>query len=108
MVYIYQLQIVEETSKGILEKIPPPIPLEPIIEKYPVKYEESMNTVLVQEVGGVEGSTVANYDEVNEAFSSKHMFTAHARCKMHALICACTHTFTCIIAVCTWFAFLFR
>ena len=43
-------QIVQETSQSILEKIPAPIPLEPVIEKYPVKYEESMNTVLIQEV----------------------------------------------------------
>ena len=34
----------------MLERIPDPIPLEPVMEKYPVKYEESMNTVLVQEV----------------------------------------------------------
>lgn len=37
----------------MLEKIPLPIPMEPVMEKYPVKYEESMNTVLVQEVSGM-------------------------------------------------------
>jgi hypothetical protein len=40
----------EETAKGILEKVPKPIPLDPLNEKYPVMYEQSMNTVLVQEV----------------------------------------------------------
>jgi dynein heavy chain len=43
-------EVVEETSKAMLTRIPDPIPLEPIITKYPVKYEESMNTVLIQEV----------------------------------------------------------
>ena len=42
--------MVEETSKSILEKVPGPIDLDPISKKYPVKYEESMNTVLVQEL----------------------------------------------------------
>ncbi len=31
-------------------QVPKPLPLAEIMEKYPVKYEESMNTVLVQEV----------------------------------------------------------
>ena len=44
-------QVVEESSLGMQERIPKPLPLEEIMEKYPVKYEESMNTVLVQEVG---------------------------------------------------------
>ena len=46
------LKIVEESAKHMLEKIPLPLPMEPVIEKYPVKYEESMNTVLIQEVSG--------------------------------------------------------
>ena len=33
-----------------MEQIPKPLPLSDIMEQYPVKYEESMNTVLVQEV----------------------------------------------------------
>ena len=33
-----------------MERVPPPLPLAEVMEKYPVKYEESMNTVLVQEV----------------------------------------------------------
>jgi hypothetical protein len=34
----------------IMKQVPEPLPLLEIMEKYPVKYEESMNTVLVQEV----------------------------------------------------------
>lgn len=44
------LQIVEETSKDILAKLPNPMNVQEVIRKYPLLYEESMNTVLVQEV----------------------------------------------------------
>lgn len=44
------LQIVEEIVGGIAEKIPPPFNVQEVMEKYPVLYEESMNTVLTQEV----------------------------------------------------------
>lgn len=44
------LQIVEEIVGGIMEKIPGPIDVEEVMTKYPVLYEESMNTVLIQEV----------------------------------------------------------
>ena len=40
----------EETAKGILEKSPKPIDLGMVMDKYPVLYEQSMNTVLTQEV----------------------------------------------------------
>jgi dynein heavy chain len=43
-------EAVDETCKGILERIPSPVALDLVMKKYPVKYEESMNTVLVQEV----------------------------------------------------------
>uniref|UniRef100_A0A670IKK4 Dynein axonemal heavy chain 1 n=1 Tax=Podarcis muralis TaxID=64176 RepID=A0A670IKK4_PODMU len=43
-------EIVEETSKDILEKVPEPIDLQRVMLRYPVLYEESMNTVLAQEV----------------------------------------------------------
>ncbi|NXM42418.1 DYH1 protein, partial [Gymnorhina tibicen] len=43
-------EIVEETSNDILAKLPDPMNLPEVIEKYPLLYEESMNTVLVQEV----------------------------------------------------------
>nr|XP_009665828.1 PREDICTED: dynein heavy chain 1, axonemal [Struthio camelus australis] len=43
-------ELVEETSKDILAKLPSPMNLQEVIHKYPVLYEESMNTVLVQEV----------------------------------------------------------
>ena len=43
-------QAVEETAKQIMGRVPKPLPLSDIMEQYPVKYEESMNTVLVQEV----------------------------------------------------------
>lgn len=43
-------QIVEEIVSGIAEKIPKPIDVREVLAKYPVLYEESMNTVLLQEV----------------------------------------------------------
>ncbi|KAM6325251.1 LOW QUALITY PROTEIN: dynein axonemal heavy chain 1 [Podargus strigoides] len=43
-------ELVEETAKVILEKLPAPMDVQEVIHKYPLLYEESMNTVLVQEV----------------------------------------------------------
>uniref|UniRef100_A0A452QQ37 Uncharacterized protein n=1 Tax=Ursus americanus TaxID=9643 RepID=A0A452QQ37_URSAM len=43
-------EIVEDVAHSILLQIPEPIPLQLVMAKYPVLYEESMNTVLVQEV----------------------------------------------------------
>ncbi|XP_047438259.1 dynein axonemal heavy chain 1 [Mugil cephalus] len=43
-------EIVEEIVGGIVEKIPQCFSVQEVTEKYPVKYEESMNTVLIQEV----------------------------------------------------------
>uniref|UniRef100_A0A8B9RJH5 Dynein, axonemal, heavy chain 1 n=1 Tax=Astyanax mexicanus TaxID=7994 RepID=A0A8B9RJH5_ASTMX len=40
----------EEIVAGIMEKIPNPFNVQEVITKYPVMYEESMNTVLIQEV----------------------------------------------------------
>lgn len=47
---LLSFQIVEETSKDILAKLPDTMNVQEVIEKYPLLYEESMNTVLVQEV----------------------------------------------------------
>jgi len=41
---------VEEVTKKVLSEVPGPVPLDEVMAKYPVMYEESMNTVLVQEV----------------------------------------------------------
>ncbi|KAM6980842.1 dynein axonemal heavy chain 1 [Aplochiton taeniatus] len=43
-------EIVEEMVAGIVEKVPQPINVQEVMAKYPVLYEESMNTVLTQEV----------------------------------------------------------
>lgn len=40
----------EETARNILDQVPDPIPMDQLMLKYPVMYEESMNTVLAQEV----------------------------------------------------------
>ena len=40
----------EELAADILSKFPPPFKLEAVVEKYPVLYTESMNTVLRQEL----------------------------------------------------------
>ena len=44
------LQVMEETAKRILGQVPKPYDIEAVMKKYPVLYEQSMNTVLVQEV----------------------------------------------------------
>ncbi|KAF4107339.1 dynein axonemal heavy chain 1 isoform X1 [Onychostoma macrolepis] len=43
-------EIIEEIVEGIVEKIPSLINVQEVMNKYPVMYEESMNTVLLQEV----------------------------------------------------------
>ncbi|KAM4722817.1 dynein axonemal heavy chain 1 [Rhinophrynus dorsalis] len=43
-------EMVEEIAESIMKKVPQLIPLNEVMEKYPVMYQESMNTVLVQEV----------------------------------------------------------
>ncbi|XP_061640432.1 dynein axonemal heavy chain 1 isoform X2 [Phyllopteryx taeniolatus] len=43
-------EIVEEIVAGIVVKVPQPFDVGEMMEKYPVLYEESMNTVLMQEV----------------------------------------------------------
>ncbi|NWU63519.1 DYH1 protein, partial [Pterocles burchelli] len=43
-------ELVEEISNEILAKLPAPMDLQEVIHKYPLRYEESMNMVLVQEV----------------------------------------------------------
>eukprot|EP00794_Sanderia_malayensis_P012733 gene12733-14038_t len=43
-------EVMEESALNILQLVPDPLSIETISEKYPVKYEESMNTVLIQEV----------------------------------------------------------
>ncbi|TGZ66131.1 hypothetical protein CRM22_005485 [Opisthorchis felineus] len=42
--------VVEEISRSLLAKTPKPFDLEEVIQRYPVMYEQSMNTVLTQEV----------------------------------------------------------
>ncbi|RUS78759.1 hypothetical protein EGW08_013475 [Elysia chlorotica] len=43
-------EIIENAAQDILEHIPKAVNLSAVMEKYPVLYEQSMNTVLVQEV----------------------------------------------------------
>ena len=42
--------IIECVSEHILSKIPAPFQIEEVMKQYPAKYEESLNTVLTQEV----------------------------------------------------------
>ena len=43
-------EVIDELSADILSKFPPPFDMEMVMNKYPVIYEESMNTVLRQEL----------------------------------------------------------
>lgn len=43
-------EVIEELAADILSKFPPPFDIEMVMNKYPVVYEESMNTVLRQEL----------------------------------------------------------
>ncbi|XP_005102124.3 dynein heavy chain 1, axonemal [Aplysia californica] len=43
-------EVIEHASKNILEKVPNTVGLDVVMKKYPVLYEQSMNTVLAQEV----------------------------------------------------------
>ena len=43
-------QVMEETAKSILSQIPKEVSVLMVMEKFPVRYEQSMNTVLIQEV----------------------------------------------------------
>ena len=42
--------MIDETSKQILSKVPKPFDIVDLMARHPVMYEESMNTVLQQEV----------------------------------------------------------
>jgi dynein heavy chain, axonemal len=43
-------QILSDLSKDILARLPPPYDIERALLDFPVRYEESMNTVLTQEL----------------------------------------------------------
>ena len=53
------VQVIEEHAKNMLSRVSSPMSLAEVSAKYPVKYEESMNTVLVQEVS--QFSSLNNY-----------------------------------------------
>jgi len=44
-------EVLDEMAADIMERVPGPYDLEPIMKVYPVTYQQSMNTVLQQEVG---------------------------------------------------------
>jgi dynein heavy chain len=43
-------EIMEGSAKDILARVPKPIDIAMVMAKYPVMYEQSMNTVIVQEI----------------------------------------------------------
>jgi len=44
------MQVMEETANEILRQIPRLVDMETVSAKFPVLYEQSMNTVLAQEI----------------------------------------------------------
>lgn len=47
---LYFKEVIEELAQDILSKLPKDFDLEVVVKLYPVVYEESMNTVLRQEL----------------------------------------------------------
>lgn len=45
-----QLQVIDELATNILKQVPAPIDTVMVEQKYPVMYEQSMNTVIIQEI----------------------------------------------------------
>eukprot|EP00293_Proteomonas_sulcata_P004944 CAMPEP_0184324858 /NCGR_PEP_ID=MMETSP1049-20130417/137295_1 /TAXON_ID=77928 /ORGANISM="Proteomonas sulcata, Strain CCMP704" /LENGTH=505 /DNA_ID=CAMNT_0026646741 /DNA_START=98 /DNA_END=1615 /DNA_ORIENTATION=- len=45
-----QEEVLDELAESILSKVPEPFDRERVMKKYPIKFEESMNTVLAQEL----------------------------------------------------------
>jgi dynein heavy chain len=43
-------EVMVETANNILEQIPKPVDIEQVMSVYPVQYEQSMNTVIIQEI----------------------------------------------------------
>lgn len=50
LLFLGLLQVMDETARNIMNQIPVPISIGPVVEKYPVMYEQSINTVLLQEI----------------------------------------------------------
>ncbi|KAI8853125.1 dynein heavy chain and region D6 of dynein motor-domain-containing protein [Chytridium lagenaria] len=43
-------QIISEAASDMYQKLPPPFDIHKVMQKYPVSYKDSMNTVLLQEI----------------------------------------------------------
>jgi len=64
--------MVLNTAKMIEQKIPPPFDIEMITKKYPTLYEESMNTVLMQEIvryNGLLSEMISSLKEIQLALA---------------------------------------
>jgi dynein heavy chain len=81
-------QVVDELAADILSKVPEPFDLEMAREKYPVTYEESMNTVLVQELTRFNGLLVVlrqSLFDVRKAMKGLVVMSAELEQVFHAM-----------------------
>ncbi|XP_043943753.1 dynein axonemal heavy chain 3-like [Protopterus annectens] len=71
-------EIVQDLAADILSKIPPEFSIEDVMNKYPMQYNESMNTVLVQELlrfNQLTSTIKSSLEDMNKAVHGLHVLS---------------------------------